>query len=85
MGEALNEMAFGNGLIARGSISFVFGSKAKTQEPTIEAIERFIQLQTLLPSWPLFSDVSQMSYDLWKNNYNHIVWVFLLLIFNILN
>lgn len=71
--EALNEMAYGNGLIARGSIYFVFGPKAPTQSPTTEAIERFIQLETLLPSWPLFSDVNQLSYDAWKNNYNHIV------------
>lgn len=71
--EALNEMAFGNGLIARGLITVVFGSKAETEKPTTEAIERFTQLQILLPSWPLFSDVSQMSYDTWKNNYNHIV------------
>lgn len=73
--EALNERAFGKGLIARGSTYFVFGAKKTTQQPSTAATERFIQLQTLLPIWPLFSNVSQMSYNTWRNRYNHIVWI----------
>lgn len=74
--EPLNEQAFGSGLIARGSIYFVFGSKASDQKSSsIEANERFIQLQTHLPSWPLFSDVSDMSYAIWQNKYIHRVSV----------
>lgn len=73
--EALNETAYGQGVIARGSSYFVFGSKKHTDKPSTEANERFIQLQTFLPSWLLFSNVSQMSYDSWKSNYNHIVRV----------
>lgn len=75
VGEALNESAYGNGLIARGSTYFVFGPKEHTDKLSTEANERFIQLETLLPSWQLFSNVSQMSYDTWKSNYNHIVRV----------
>lgn len=69
-------MAFGKGLIARGSTYFVFGSKAQTQKPSMKAIERFIQLKTLLPAWHLFTDVSQMNTDAWKSNYNHMVGCF---------
>lgn len=71
--QALDEKAFGKGLIARGSTYFVFGLKTPTQKSSIAANERFIQLQTHLPSWPLFSDLSHMGYDTWKTNYNHIV------------
>lgn len=74
VGEALDEKAFGKGLIARGSSFFAFGPKKHTEKLSTEANERFIQLETLLPGWLLFSNVSQMSYDTWKNNYNHIVW-----------
>lgn len=73
MNEALNEQAYGKGLIARGSTYFVMGSRTQTQNPEMKANDRLIQLQILLPNWPLFSDVSQMSYDAWRNNYNHIV------------
>lgn len=73
VGEALDETAFGKGLIARGSSYFVFGPKKHTDQLSTEAKERFIQLETLLPSWLLFSNVSQMTYDSWTSNYNHIV------------
>lgn len=73
VGEALNEMAYGKGLIARGSHYLVVGSKKRTETPSIQATERFLQLQTLLPSWLLFSNVSRFSYDDWKNTYTHIV------------
>lgn len=73
MGEALDEKAYGNGLIARGSTYFVLGSRKLTEKPEMEANERLIQMQILLPNWPLFSDVSQMNFDAWRNNYNHIV------------
>lgn len=73
VGEALNEIAFGKGLIARGSSYLVFGPKKHTKKVSTEANERFVQLQTLLPSWLFFSNVSQISYDVWKNNYKNIV------------
>lgn len=76
VGEALDEVAFGNGLIARGSSYFVFGSKKHTEKTSTEAIERFVQLETLLPSWLLFSNVSHLSSVTWINNYNHIVSFF---------
>lgn len=73
VGEPLDEQAYGTGLIARGSIYFVLGSRAQTENSELEANERLIQMQILLPTWPLFSDVSQIDYDTWKKNYNHIV------------
>lgn len=73
VGEALDETAYGNGLIARGSTYFVFGSRTQTENSAMEANERLIQMQILLPNWPLFSDVSQMSYDSWATKYNHMV------------
>lgn len=73
VGEALNEKAFGKGLIARGSTNLVFGPKKPNKDLSTEVTERFIQLRTLLPSLPLFSDVSNMSYDVWKSIYIHIV------------
>lgn len=79
VGEALNESAYGKGLIARGSTYFVFGPKDHSDKLSTEANERFVQLETLLPSWQLFSNVSQMSYDTWKSNYNHIVRVICIL------
>ncbi|XP_031623847.1 lysosomal alpha-mannosidase-like isoform X1 [Contarinia nasturtii] len=72
VGEALNETAFGKGLIARGTSYFVFGPKRHTEKTSTEANERFIQLQTLLPSWLLFSNVSQLSYNVWKDSYKNI-------------
>lgn len=73
VGEALNEVAYGKGLIVRGSSYFVFGSKKHSEEVSTEANERFIQLQTLLPSWLFFSNVSQLDYDTWTKNYKNIV------------
>lgn len=79
VGEPLNEMAFGKGLIARGTTYFVFGSKSQSQKPSMKAMERFIQLQILLPVMPLFSDASQMNDNEWKSNYNHKVRIFTIL------
>lgn len=73
--EALNEMAFGKGLIVRGSSYFVFGLKNNKQndELSTEALERFIQLRTQLPSSMYFIHSSDLGYNQWTISYNHIV------------
>lgn len=73
VGEALNELSFGAGLIARGTSYFVFGSKKHTSKPSIEANERFIQQQIHLPNWLFFSNVSHLNYDLWRKSYTNTV------------
>ncbi|XP_055295901.1 lysosomal alpha-mannosidase-like isoform X2 [Sitodiplosis mosellana] len=72
VGEALNETAYGDGLIARGTSYFVFGPKKHTEKTSTEANERFVQQQILLPSWLFFSNVSHLSYDVWRNSYKNI-------------
>lgn len=68
-------MAFGKGLIARGTSYFVFGPKKHTEKTSTEANERFLQQQILLPSWLFFSNVSHLTYDVWRNTYKNIVRV----------
>lgn len=72
VGEALNETAFGQGLIARGKHYLFFGAK-NTPSPTIVARERFLQNEILLPNWLFFNDVSAMDFDDWVNKYTNIV------------
>lgn len=73
VGEALNETAYGKGLIARGKHYLVFGSKQSSGSPSVEAWERFVQLEKMLPTWLFFSNASSFSYDQWKDSYSHIV------------
>lgn len=77
VGEALNETAFGKGLIARGIHYLAIGSKNPPTEPTAEANERFLQLQKHLPNWLFFSDASQLTYQNWKEYYTNIVSTYL--------
>lgn len=72
VGEALNETAFGTGLIARGKHYVVFGKKDKPS-PNLVAQERFLQNEVLVPVWLFFSDASGLSFDDWANKYNNIV------------
>lgn len=75
VGEALNEMAYGKGLVARGTSYFVFGLKKRTEKASIETKERFLQHQILLPNWLFFSNVSELSYDVWRKSYKNVVRV----------
>lgn len=75
VGEALNETAFGEGLIVRGTHYLTFGSKRLTGSPTMEAQERFIQMKKLIPSWLFFSDASEMVLNDWQKTYTNIVRV----------
>lgn len=81
--EALNETAYGKGLIARGHHYLYLGPK-NLKSPTIAAQERFLQIKKLLPSW-IFISSTNHTFDEWKQNYNHIVSYILitLYIFNI--
>ncbi|XP_053677468.1 lysosomal alpha-mannosidase [Anopheles nili] len=69
--EALNEQAFGRGLVARGKHWVVFGAKQQTS-PTPEARERFLQNRMLLPNWLFLSDVSEFKYEDWTKEYTNI-------------
>lgn len=71
--EALNETAYGKGLIARGSHYLLVGAKKSTKQPSMQANERLIQLQKLLPSWLFFSNTSKLEYDTWRTEYKNIV------------
>lgn len=73
VGEALNETAFGKGLIARGKHYIVFGSKDTGIRPSVVANERFAQLNKLLPPWLFFSDATGLNYADWKDSYKNIV------------
>lgn len=70
--EALNEQAFGQGLVARGKHYLVFG-KRTTENPTVEGRERFLQAKKLVSPWPFFSDVSSISFEDWQSQYTNIV------------
>lgn len=72
MGEALNETAYGRGLIVRGIHYLTFGSSTEAR-PAMAAQERFVQLKKLLPSWTFFSDASKYTFDVWQKTYTHIV------------
>uniref|UniRef100_A0AAG5DR66 Alpha-mannosidase n=1 Tax=Anopheles atroparvus TaxID=41427 RepID=A0AAG5DR66_ANOAO len=69
--EALNEKAFGKGLVARGKHWVVFGAK-QSASPTPEARERFLQNRMLLPNWLFFSDVGESTYEEWQKQYTNI-------------
>ncbi|XP_012160548.1 lysosomal alpha-mannosidase isoform X1 [Ceratitis capitata] len=70
--EALNETAYGEGLVARGTHYLIVGSSKKNQSPTTQAIERFTQLQKLLPAWSFFSNAENISYEDWRGNFTNI-------------
>lgn len=69
--EALNETAFGKGLVARGKHYLMFGAK-NNESPSLQARERFLQNEILLPNWLFFNDVSSMSFDDWSTKYTNI-------------
>lgn len=69
--EPLNEFAFGQGLVARGKHYVMFGSK-KSTSPTLQARERFLQNQVLLPNWIFLSDVTKYKYEDWQKRFNNI-------------
>lgn len=77
VGESLNETAYGKGLVARGIHYFFMGSSQLDQSPTLQAKERFRQLEVLLPTWKFFSKAENYPYDEWRVNFTNIVSTYL--------
>ena len=55
VGEALNETAFGNGLIARGKHYLIFGHK-NVENYTMKARERILQSKIMQPGMVFLTD-----------------------------
>uniref|UniRef100_A0A1L8DR39 Alpha-mannosidase n=2 Tax=Nyssomyia neivai TaxID=330878 RepID=A0A1L8DR39_9DIPT len=55
----------------RGKHYLLFG-KLDGNVPSMEARERFLQAEKLLPPWLFFSDVSSYDYEDWRKTYSHI-------------
>ncbi|TDG47303.1 hypothetical protein AWZ03_006296 [Drosophila navojoa] len=70
VGEALNETEYGEGLVARGKHHLFVGKSLQRPEVSLKAIERLVQLETLLPSWKFFSNVSYSS-DQWLTSFTN--------------
>ncbi|XP_053692769.1 lysosomal alpha-mannosidase-like [Sabethes cyaneus] len=72
VGEALNETAYGDGLVARGKHYLLFGPKAsKPKTETQQARERFLQNQVLTPPWLFVAHASDLSFDSWTTNFHN--------------
>lgn len=69
VGEALNETEYGSGLIARGKHYLLFGEKS-SPSPTLQARERFLQNEVLLPAWVFVSDATDLTFDAWRSSFN---------------
>lgn len=69
VGEALNEQAYGKGLVARGKHFLTFG--------TDEGHERVLQAKVLLSAWPFFSNAGDLTRENWQNEYTNTVSHFL--------
>jgi len=65
--EALNETAYGQGLIARGKHWLIYGKK--NQNPSLESQERILQNRVLLSNWLFFDDISARGDELLGENY----------------
>lgn len=59
--EALNETAFGKGLVVRGTHYIVANDNVK---------EKFLALEKLLDVWTFFTPTPTISFDQWKQTYN---------------
>lgn len=71
--EALNETAFGQGLVARGVHYLSVTSKKSAGNPFSHASERFIQVNKHLPAWLFVSDTSRLSYETWRSSFTNTV------------
>lgn len=68
VGEALNEMEYGQGLIARGKHWMFFGKK--NQSPSLEGRERLVQNRVLMSNWLFFDDAASLTIDDWRTKTN---------------
>ncbi|XP_030561633.1 lysosomal alpha-mannosidase isoform X2 [Drosophila novamexicana] len=71
VGEALNETEFGEGLIARGKTHLFVGQSYLRADVSLKAIERLVQLETLLPSWKFFSNMELYTSDQWLSSFTN--------------
>lgn len=76
VGEALNETAYGKGLIARGTHYLVFNTKKSNGDKFSHATERFLQLKQLLQPWTFFSDVTSIPFAKWHSSYTNEVYTY---------
>ncbi|KAJ4433197.1 hypothetical protein ANN_15454, partial [Periplaneta americana] len=67
VGEALNEQAFGQGLVARGR-HYVLAGTTGAESPSLAAQEREVAQRKLLSPWLFFSSGGP-SFEDWKNKY----------------
>ncbi|KAM8717605.1 hypothetical protein ACLKA7_004323 [Drosophila subpalustris] len=71
VGEALNETEYGRGLIARGKHHLFVGQSVLRPDVSLKAVERLVQLETLLPSWKFFSNMSAYSDKEWLASFSN--------------
>lgn len=68
MGEALNETAYGEGIIARGKHYLIYSRKTNQIGQ-----ERLLQNEILMSNWLFFDDINGISYNDWQQRYTHTV------------
>ncbi|XP_057661695.1 lysosomal alpha-mannosidase-like isoform X1 [Diorhabda carinulata] len=70
VGEALNETAFGKGLVARGTHYVTLGSVRENKDgKTASAQERKLIQKKLLSAWTFVSDTENLSFEQYKTKY----------------
>lgn len=67
VGEALNETAFGEGLVVRGQ-HYVFGSNSVDDASALE--EKRSTLELALRPWILVTPANNVTFEEWRNKYN---------------
>lgn len=73
VGEALNETAHGDGLIARGKHWLIFGKNLK-KTPTLVSRERLMQNEVLMSNWLFFDNASSLTVNDWRTKFtNHVI------------
>ncbi|XP_001866193.2 lysosomal alpha-mannosidase [Culex quinquefasciatus] len=71
VGEALNETAYGLGLVARGKHYLLFDTVKESKMVSVQARERFLQNQVLTPAWKFLSDASDFDFESWQSSFNN--------------
>ncbi|XP_062127967.1 lysosomal alpha-mannosidase isoform X3 [Drosophila sulfurigaster albostrigata] len=71
VGEALNETEYGIGLIARGKNHLFIGASLMREDISLKAMERLVQLETLLPSWKFFSNMKEYTQQQWLSEFTN--------------
>lgn len=74
VGEALNETAFGEGLIARGQ-HYVFGSDLNDLDASALK-EKLSTVELALRPWTLITPANDVTFDEWRSKYNMQVSIF---------